>query len=120
MREDTPMDATIPYSAHEPRRKQGPRFRLLPDIKLITWLFSLATRAVLLAILLGVFGFLTLFAYFLLGQTWSIPVVLSARYERVIQAQRGWLEKNLRLADLDSRIHVISHQLLDTEHRIHI
>ena len=120
MREDTPMDATIPYSAHEPRRKQGPRFRLLPDIKLITWLFSLATRAVLLAILLGVFGFLTLFAYFLLGQTWSMPVVLSAGYERVIQVQREWLEKNLRLADLDSRIQVIRHQLLETENRIEI
>ena len=87
------MDATMPHSVHEPRRKQGLRFHLLPDIKLITWLFSLATRAVLLAILLGVFGFLALFAYFLLGRTWSMPVILSAGYDRVIQVQREWLEK---------------------------
>jgi hypothetical protein len=114
------MDATIPPSAHEPRRRQGAGFRLLPNIKFITWLFSVATRVVLLTILLGVFGFLALFAYFLVGRTWSMPVVLSAGHERVIQVQREWLEKNLKLADLDSRAQAIRHQLLEAENRIEI
>lgn len=105
-------------SAHQPKTRR--KYRLLPDIKLITWLFSLATRAVLLAILLGVLGYLALFAYFLVGRTWSMPVVLSAGHERVVKAQHDWLETNLRLADIDSRVDALRRQLLDTENSMEI
>jgi hypothetical protein len=114
------MDATVPRLAQEPHPKQRPRLRLLLDMKLITWLFSLATRAVLLSILVGVLGFLTLFAYFLLGQTWSMPAILSAGNERVVQVQRDWLERRLKLADLDSRVQVLRRQLLEIENSMEI
>jgi hypothetical protein len=96
-----------------PRRRWG--FRLLPDVRLVTLLFSLVTRAVLLAILVGVVGFLVLFAYFLGGRSWSMPVILSAGQERVMQAQRDWLERNLRAAELGDRIEVARRQLVETE-----
>lgn len=114
------MNVAVPHSAQEPRLKQRPRFRLLPDLKLITWLFSLASRALLLAILLGVLGFLTLFPYFLFARTWSMPVILSGGHERVIQVQRDWLERNLKLADLDSRVQVLRRQLMETETNMEI
>ncbi len=112
------MDATA-----APRFEQGPppppswtpKLRLLPGMRLITWLFSVATRAVLLAILAGVFGFLVLFAYFLVGRTWCAPVILSAGHERVVQARREWMEESLKVADLDSRISVLHRQLLEAE-----
>lgn len=114
------MEITVPHSAHQPPPQPGPRFRLLPGMKLITWLFSFATRVVLLAILLGVLGFLALFAYFLTGQTWSMPVVLSAGHERVIKVQHDWLETNLKLADIESRVEVLRRQLLETENSMEI
>lgn len=95
-------------------------FRLLPDIKLITGLFSLATRLVLLAILGGVMGYLVLFAYFLAGRTWSMPVVLSAGHERVIKAQHDWLETSLKLADTDSRVQMLRRQVLEAENNMGI
>ena len=108
------------HAGHQSRSRTRPGFRLLPDIKFITWLFSLATRVVLLAILAGVLGFLLLFAYFLAGRTWSMPVVLSAGHERVIKAQHDWLETSLKLADTDSRVQVLRRQLLETENNMAI
>jgi len=114
---EQPVEGVVTRAARQPRRL---RFRLLPDVKLITWLFSLATRAVLLAILLGVFGFLTLFAYFLVGRTWSMPVVLSAGHEQVIKAQHDWMDTNLKLADIEGRLHGLRRQLLETENSLEI
>ena len=114
------MDLTVLHPKQGRRSQRRPGVRLLPDIKLITWLFSLVTRAVLLAILLGVLGFLALFGYFFLGRTWSMPVVLSAGHERVIQVQRDWMERSLKLADLDNRTQVLRRQLLETENSMEI
>jgi hypothetical protein len=114
---------TLEHAEHVDYRKQTrpfswPGLHLLPDIKVITWLFSLATRAVLIAILLGVCGFLAMFGYFLVGRSWSMPVLLSSGHERVMQAQHNWLDENLRVADLDSRIQVIQRQILETENNM--
>ncbi len=112
------MDAiTLPHAGQKPR---APRVRLLPGVKLITWLFSLVTRVVLLAILLGVLGFLMLFGYFLFGRTWSMPVVLSAGHERVVQVHRDWMDKSLKTAELDSRVQVLRRQLLETENGVNL
>ena len=113
--------ATIPdYSEPTSRHRRHLRISLVPDIKIIVWLFSLSTRVVLLVILLGVLGFLATFTYFLVGRSWGMPTILTAGDERVVQQQRDWLERNLKLADLDARIDGLQRQLLENENNIAI
>ena len=113
--------ATVPdYSQQPTHWWRHLRFSLVPDLRIIVWLFSLSTRVVLLVILLGVLGFLATFAYFLVGRSWSMPTILSAGDERVVQQQRDWLERNLKLADLDTRIDVLQRQRLENANNIEI
>lgn len=71
---------------------------------IITQLFSWMTRLVLVAILGGVFCFLILFGYFLAARSWGMPVILTPGHQSVVQAQPDWLDRNLKVAELEGRI----------------
>lgn len=44
-----------------------------------------------------------------------MPAILSAGHERVITVQRDWLERNLKVVELDNRIAVVQRQLAEAE-----
>lgn len=77
--------------------------------------FRLATRIILICILGGMLAYLGLFAYFMIGRSWALPVILTPGHERVITAQRDYLDRTLRLAEIRDRLGALKRQAAELD-----
>lgn len=77
--------------------------------------FRLATRLILFAILFGMLAYLGLFVYFMAGRSWGLPVILTPGHEKVLVAQRDYIERNLRLAEIKDKLGGAKRQLAEME-----
>lgn len=94
---------TLPRSAWDASVKQ---FN-----KGIVTAYKIAGFVLLTLILIGMFSYLSMSAFFLFSTRWAVPSILTPNNDKVVQAQLAWLGQRHELEKLEAELVSIRHDL---------